>query len=512
MRNDYDFVEDDIIVKSDNNVIKDVNIRKLDIFARHIERLNDAGIYMLSDILKMSDIEISKKTYLNMITVNDILSIVKRYMQSHKENDKECEAKKMTQLPLLGSGYYLKDGLILDENSGKTYRNALFPELQLSVRAYNCLYRTGMTLISDILQLTREQLSQIRNIGKKSGDEIIEKLYGYFNDKNIVTDTSDSLCKSKDDNNTIFEPMNSIEPVIAPDYAVIDGVIYYRGTFKTIDDIDVRRLDLSVRSVNCLTMNGIRHVSEVIGMKKKDFMRIRNLGKLSYEEIIVRIDEYLDSMLHNSNKPFFDNNGIPLLQSDVFEYFKRNKFDLITIDELKEYFSGCDVSNIDQQVDLLVKNGTIIKENENYCMMLYSIFDCVNENKQISERAKKILNWRFDGRSLQDIGTELGISRERVRQIEQRALDKITTNGKTVFYEDRYEYMFTKFSPRRDVMINYLDIDERTVNYLYIRYENWKIKLKPDFANAVDDKRIPVDVRQKIIKFYDSGEFFNNAD
>ena len=49
-------------------------------------------------------------------------------------------------------------------------------ELDLSVRSYNCLKRAGITKISELLQKTEEEVMNMRNLGKKSVDEIKEKL------------------------------------------------------------------------------------------------------------------------------------------------------------------------------------------------------------------------------------------------------------------------------------------------------------------------------------------------
>ncbi len=49
-------------------------------------------------------------------------------------------------------------------------------ELDLSVRTYNCLKRANVATVADILKLSCENILQIRNIGKKVIDEIIEKL------------------------------------------------------------------------------------------------------------------------------------------------------------------------------------------------------------------------------------------------------------------------------------------------------------------------------------------------
>lgn len=49
-------------------------------------------------------------------------------------------------------------------------------ELELSVRAYNCLMRAGITTIADLCSKTPTDLKAIRNMGAKSEAEIVEKL------------------------------------------------------------------------------------------------------------------------------------------------------------------------------------------------------------------------------------------------------------------------------------------------------------------------------------------------
>ncbi|NJN21912.1 MAG: DNA-directed RNA polymerase subunit alpha [Leptolyngbya sp. RL_3_1] len=49
-------------------------------------------------------------------------------------------------------------------------------ELQLSVRAYNCLKRAQINSVSDLLDYTQEDLLEIKNFGQKSAEEVIEAL------------------------------------------------------------------------------------------------------------------------------------------------------------------------------------------------------------------------------------------------------------------------------------------------------------------------------------------------
>ena len=48
-------------------------------------------------------------------------------------------------------------------------------KLNLSVRAHNCLSRAGVKTVGDLLRMSEEDLFQVRNLGRKTVDEIIEK-------------------------------------------------------------------------------------------------------------------------------------------------------------------------------------------------------------------------------------------------------------------------------------------------------------------------------------------------
>jgi DNA-directed RNA polymerase subunit alpha len=49
-------------------------------------------------------------------------------------------------------------------------------ELQLSVRAYNCLKRAQINSVADLLEYSQEDLLEIKNFGQKSAEEVIEAL------------------------------------------------------------------------------------------------------------------------------------------------------------------------------------------------------------------------------------------------------------------------------------------------------------------------------------------------
>ncbi|MCL2406734.1 MAG: DNA-directed RNA polymerase subunit alpha [Defluviitaleaceae bacterium] len=49
-------------------------------------------------------------------------------------------------------------------------------ELDLSVRSFNCLKRAGINTVQDLANKTEDDMMKVRNLGKKSKEEILEKL------------------------------------------------------------------------------------------------------------------------------------------------------------------------------------------------------------------------------------------------------------------------------------------------------------------------------------------------
>ena len=50
-------------------------------------------------------------------------------------------------------------------------------ELELSVRSFNCLKRAGISTVEDLTNKTEDEMMKVRNLGKKSFDEVTAKLH-----------------------------------------------------------------------------------------------------------------------------------------------------------------------------------------------------------------------------------------------------------------------------------------------------------------------------------------------
>ena len=50
-------------------------------------------------------------------------------------------------------------------------------ELDMSVRSFNCLKRAGINTVEDLINKTEDDMIKVRNLGKKSLEEVIAKLH-----------------------------------------------------------------------------------------------------------------------------------------------------------------------------------------------------------------------------------------------------------------------------------------------------------------------------------------------
>ena len=49
-------------------------------------------------------------------------------------------------------------------------------DLEFSVRSYNCLKRAGIHTVADIVNKSEQDMIKVRNLGKKSLDEVMNKI------------------------------------------------------------------------------------------------------------------------------------------------------------------------------------------------------------------------------------------------------------------------------------------------------------------------------------------------
>ena len=62
-----------------------------------------------------------------------------------------------------------------EDNKGKVLEMSI-EELELSVRSFNCLKRANINTVEELVSKTSDEMMKVRNLGRKSLDEVLQKL------------------------------------------------------------------------------------------------------------------------------------------------------------------------------------------------------------------------------------------------------------------------------------------------------------------------------------------------
>ena len=101
------------------------------------------------------------------INPKDSFALAAKILISHLELFTEIDSE------ISGMESLMKD--YVNDGSAKKV-NMSIDDLDLTVRSYNCLKRAGISTVEELTQKTEDEMSRVRNLGKKSLKEVKEKL------------------------------------------------------------------------------------------------------------------------------------------------------------------------------------------------------------------------------------------------------------------------------------------------------------------------------------------------
>ena len=244
-----------------------MKIRKLTISARAKMCLLTAGYEDIEDLESVTDEELLNIRNLNGKGVAEIRAAIDEYFTSKDEpEDDEDEFE--------------------DIEDGENYsdpRDIPLDELEFSVRTYNCLKRAGIASLGEICEKTMDDMMHVRNLGRKSLEEVLSKLKEY----------SLSL---KDSEEEVTANTN--------------------GVSEELLEKDIDEMELSVRSYNCLKRAGINTIGDLCSKSLEDMMRVRNFGRKSLEEVLAKLKE-LGLSLSDQDDPFYFMASYPDTVKDI---------------------------------------------------------------------------------------------------------------------------------------------------------------------------------------------------
>lgn len=409
------------------------NIKKLDMSKRLRNILLKNEVITIEDLLKKENVEIEKLYGLGDKSINE-LKVIKKNLEEYFE-------KSYIKLPI---DMYSEDDYItfVDENN-VIYMDYKITDINLSTRATNALKRNKINYYSELIKLSDEELLNFRNLGmnslneiKKLKEEIVLKPIIEFNTEFI---TEKNINYLSDENKKY---LNNIMNILQLNHIDIDLLIndkyikHLKETKNKIENKDLLKVLCNI---------------DIIQKKYKNII-INAISKTNYGLYMEEIKKLVPEL--TINKKFHNNIIKNLIINEYLDY---------TFDER-----------------LVIKRKTFKELGKNI----------------LNKREFNILKNRIEGKTLEDIGEIYDLSRERIRQIEKRAIKKLD-NKEVVFYEDYYRYIFLKYKLSKEDYQSAFGNDEI---YTYLSMRNNNANPIFESESILEDSEIPSIIRKKFKK------------
>lgn len=386
-------------------------------------------------------------------------------------------------------------------------------QLDLPPRYYNALRRNGISTIDQLYSLSDADFRSMRNLGEKS----ILKI-------KAAMENATHNCK-----NTESLQLEVVEPAL-------------------VSFVDIEALNMSVRANNRLRSAGISNISDLIPLTKEELLRIHGMGTKTAYEILSARDDYLQrisedvhySQLPTSDEPFkqlqknfYDKLSLelgplsPKLLAEVAQSLQdaaenageesltiesrklwekvyqsqellmslREKIcqileespDGINEDILLSNISGLPfISEIyDSLIISLIENHKIIRAGDLLQFKFPTLLSYAKE--ATNQRNFDILVKRLSGATLDELGCEYSLQRERIRQITTKIL-KLHPR----VWEDRYAKVFSTYNISEKNFCSAFKESQACYSYLNMIYGRGQC----DIDELHDDARFPLWIRQ----------------
>lgn len=455
---------------NDESAADGLSIDVLELSTRPYNCLIRAGVKTIGQLRLLSDDELMRFRNMGRNSLTEIHEKLDSLLESESYVIQEDDAVQKTEITVedvLVNDNYKPDDITIDS-------------LGLSSRPYNCLHKAGVTTLGELIKMTDAQLISIEHMGKNSVLEIhraMIKVIGKLHDEEFLKR---------------YEKRE--------EYAAR----LYNGTI--IHDVPIEELGLSNRAYNCLTRQGIKNITELFNYTKDDLLNINSMGKKSAEEIVEVVHQVTNELagepeidyesIQNADGSIDDDTKQKYYNSEIFYQFFANKINQylscdinneLSFENIKEMFSP-DIDNmiLIDNLKKMILDGLIINDEGIYRKKLSYVMEAIDE---LPEDQAVFVREKLEGKTLEEIGTEAGITRERVRQIIARAMKWIKSGHKGIkahrwLAEDKYKYLYENYDIGRSFWRE-INLPEYIYNYLQMEYKHGN---KPVSDILEDDK------------------------
>lgn len=398
-------------------------------------------------------------------------------------------------------------------------------QYNLSARARNRLFQHGIITLEDLQKLSLDELASWDKVGVKTVEEIRKFQQLTANSEITVNCSVPSERKDTAGKNTENEKKK------------------YSFSEEQIEELtlhDISELNLSVRAFNCLSRAGKTTIFDVIGAIQNDFSGIHNLGIKTGSEIIQSVDQWISNNLlpFLSQDPQLDDNSeevqyfqkiknsiAPIMpvstatlirsakDSNLFDYITAGGYMSITMENYRAVLDLPELQRGIKQLFLkIIPHGIVASKNLRSEIEKYPIdipaevledkfFDCPDLTNNTNycyvtrptitsyiqeemdapyNRKYAMFTERLKGKTLQEIAEMFGVTRERVRQIVQKIVNRMP-----LLFDDYLSELFMYFSLSKDEFLQiFPKASTASYEYLNIRYKKGTLPISRDSVHA----------------------------
>ena len=284
------------------------------------------------------------------------------------------------------------------------YENVKITTFPFSVRTLNCFKKNKVKSVSDLLQLTPLELLSFRSFGKTCLNEVNE------------------FCSSFLDDTAHINIKKSLENEISSNFIKKYRTEFSNGDFSKIENLPLDSIEKKIISKYKETFEilGQNLVLDCINHPQKIRPIINILSNFNTQ---IACSNEFEKLLQEVPKSRLSNIASGYINAFSIDTNERKLLNKLC------YCKGCSLLTF-------FNNLTTVELRTNYILIVrflkWCTFDLQNDIQKIFEslylkdNTRKIIKLRAKKHTLGYIGSEIGVSRERIRQIESKCVEKFT--------------------------------------------------------------------------------------
>lgn len=430
----------------------------------------------------------------------------------------------------------------------------------LSTRAYNLLLLGGYTYLHEVIFLKEDTLLQIPRMDGHLCEEIMKlcRYYLYENKEMFVEAYKDVIKKEneKKEQTSMF-------------YDFLSNPAYYDKILKyvEINNCMIEQMGFSNSAKNKLLKNNFDYLSEIVFKTRRELERIPALGVTSINEIMTKIQEYWEAnedricaVCNGDESAYWDDTAIERLILSIYEevqfggvsLFKIKMYleevegrvknsllqtqgalgdederflcqleienfqvacvhEQVTNTDCEEPIYGITLERIEEILKKLIEKKELKYIDDRYYRIYQKFEEALFNCTEINERERGFMKMRLQGATLEKIAQEYGLTRERVRQVVAKAVNKVrnwyfVNTNKVWFEEDKYRYFFENYDFDKNDATKWLGIEP----YVFCYFEMMNVKQgKRDIQETFNDQQnIEKEFRSKIKNYINRNKIY----